>query len=472
MMPNPRTKRILFSLLIAHSLWLTTGCLSIDYTPLRQQPSFQKTERILARLDRGWSREHPAGPLQIGTARIELTPRAGLPLAGYGARTSTGILDPIMARALAISDGRETVVILSLDLLAVTDDFFDSVFKKVHAAIPLSEENLLVAATHTHSGPGALGKRFWEVLAAGPFNADFFEQTTDRAATAVIESYRGLRPAVMAHGHADAADRIQNRMIKDGPTDPDLSFLIFKTPDRKTLAYLINFSAHPTLLRSTNRLLSGDFPAAVSRALEKYDGKDNGRREGEREGQQGILALYTSGAVADQRARPPEGKNVYERTERMGRELARRILAAEDHLSFESSAEVSGRAVAIDLPPPQIKVNPDHRLPVWMGRTLLNGTTRLQAVRIGRTVLLGVPCDLGSEIGLALKQSARTKGLDAMIVGFANAYIGYVIPGKYYASPAYAAFMSFNGPYMEDYTVFVLEKLLDGLRAVPAAPDR
>lgn len=452
MITNP-TKRRLFLLVAVIVLPLVAGCLSIDYTPMDQQPFFHKTEQALNVFAQKAPAESSPGPLQIGTAKVNITPPVGLPLAGYGARTSTGIHDPILARALAISDGQNTVVIVSVDLLAVTDDLFHAVYQKVHAAIPLPEENLLIAATHTHSGPGTLGKRFWETLASGPYNDGMFEMTTDGTARAVIEAYQHLRPATVAYGRADAGGFILNRMIKDGPTDPELSFLVFKTPEGRPIAYLVNFSAHPTLLRSTNRLLSGDFPAVVSRILEEPNEQDK------------VMALYTSGAVADQRALPPKGNGVFERAERMGRELAERVLSASAHLPSQDRVEASSGRIPLELPPPQIKINASRRLPIWMGSALLDRSTSIQVVRIGRTLLLAVPCDLGSEIGRSLKQYARARGFDLIVVGFANDYIGYVVSGKYYSSPAYEAFMSFNGPYMEDYLTFALEKMIDRFKS-------
>lgn len=458
-MISNRTRQLVYPLFAASLLFLA-GCLSIDYTPLDQQPFFHKTEQVLNALAPNVQQTDASGPLQIGTSRVDITPPIGLPLAGYGARTSTGVHDPILARALAVTNGRNTVVLVSLDLLAITDDLFDSVFRKVHAAVPLPEDHLLITATHTHSGPGNIGKRFWETLAAGPYNDAVFQMTTDGAARAVIEAYRHLHPATVAFGRSDAGGYILNRMIKDGPIDPDLSFLVFKTPEGRPIAYLVNFSAHPTLLRSTNRLLSGDFPAVVSRILEESEGPGE------------IVALYVSGAVADQRAHPPKGDNVFERAERMGRELAERVLTAEAPLPAQSVVEVSSRRIPLELPPPQIKLNASHRLPIWMGRALLDRSSSIQVVRIGRILLLGVPCDLGSEIGMSLKQYAGVKDFDAIVAGFANDYIGYVISGKYYSSPAYEAFMSFNGPYMEDYLTFALEKMIDHIKPDPDDSDR
>jgi Neutral/alkaline non-lysosomal ceramidase, N-terminal len=437
---------------------LIGGCLSIDYSPIAQQTFFHKTEQALSVLDRKTQASPHPGPLQVGTGKVDITPPVGLPMAAYGARTSIGVHDPIFARAVAVSDGSVTVVLVSVDLLAVTDDLARSVFKKVRAAVPLAEEDLLIAATHTHSGPGSIGKRFWETLAAGPYNDAIFEMTTEGTARAAIEAYRRLQAATVTYGRTDAGDLILNRMIGGGPTDPELSFLLFKNREGRPIAYLINFSAHPTLLRSTNRLLSGDFPGVVTRVLEGSEGRND------------IVALYTSGAVADQRAHPPKGNNVFERADRMGHELAGRILAAVTHGRTETFVDVMSDKIRLELPAPQIKVNPARRLPVWIGRALLDGDTSVQVVRIGRTLLLAVPCDLGSEIGLTLKRFARARGMEAIVVGFANDYIGYVISEKYYATPAYEAFMSFNGPHMGDYMTFAVEKLIDHFKPNHDAP--
>ncbi|HTN42469.1 MAG TPA: neutral/alkaline non-lysosomal ceramidase N-terminal domain-containing protein [Nitrospiria bacterium] len=338
-----RRTKFLRSSLYAVVIASLGGCLSIDYTPIDQQPFFHRTEQALNALTQKAPGEHPRGPLRIGTAKIEITPPVGFPLAAYGARISTGVHDPIMARALAISDGRETVVLVSVELLAVTEDFFNSVSQKIRAVIPLPEDHLLIAATHTHSGPGSLGKRFWESLAAGPYNDGLFEMTTTRAAQAAIQAYRRLQAADVAYGRVDAGDRIANRMIKGGPTDPDLIFLVFKTPEGRPLAYLVNFSAHPTVLRSEIRLKSSDFPGVLSRVLEERAKQEDPE----------IVALYTSGAVADQRPHPPDGKGVFERAEGMGRDLAGRILRASTGRPSQDRVQITSRMIWMELPPPQ-----------------------------------------------------------------------------------------------------------------------
>lgn len=442
------------SLLTSYFLLLTSiiGCLSLDYTPFNQQPFYGRTRAEIARF-------HPdppaSGPLLAGAAKVSITPPVGLPLAAYGARLSVGIHDPVFARALVLSNGRFTVAVVAVDLLAIPDDLSRAVAKRLEKKMPLSSDHLMIAATHTHSGPGALGRRFWESLAAGPFNAGFFEITAERIAKAVVEAYQDRRPSQLAVVKFDAGDMIQNRMIPQGPTDPHVQVLVVQALDQSRTAYLVNFSAHPTVLRSKNRLVSGDFPGFLSQTLEQ---------------QQGVIALYTSGAVADQRARPPQVKGVFERARRMGEELARRVRESSSSGSFGEEVSLASVRFSVSLPPPQPKVTSTRRLPAWIGRLIFDNETDLQVMRINQLLLIGVPADLGVEIGLAWKEAARIRGMEALIVGFSNDYVGYVMPAKYYEAPAYEAFMSFNGPYMADYLDRIVMTLLNSLTEPAAIP--
>ena len=58
--------------------------------------------------------------LKAGFARAEITPPLGVPIAGYFVpRRATGVLDPLEASCLALSDGASTALLLALDLLGI-----------------------------------------------------------------------------------------------------------------------------------------------------------------------------------------------------------------------------------------------------------------------------------------------------------------------------------------------------------------
>ena len=74
---------------------------------------------------------------------------------------------------------------------------------------------------------------------------------------------------------------------------------------------------------------------------------------------------------------------------------------------------------------------------------------------------------MSAEIGLEIKRYAEERGLQAMIIGFANDYIGYVIPSEVYETDAYEARMSFNGPHMGKYLKEISFGLIRSLADTP-----
>src|SRR5947207_12581687 len=60
-----------------------------------------------------------ADDLHAGAAKVDITPPTGYPMWGYGARhdlPSHGVLDPLHARALVLTAGKERIALVSLDL--------------------------------------------------------------------------------------------------------------------------------------------------------------------------------------------------------------------------------------------------------------------------------------------------------------------------------------------------------------------
>ena len=449
-MPPSRWTVVFLLLTLYFSLSLM-GCLSIDLTPLQAQVFYLKTK---GSLDNIRPFVHPEGrghPLMAGSARVDITPPVGTPLAGYGnrmGRGSIGIHDRLYTRAVAMSNGDQTVIILANDLLAITDDLFKAVYKKITREIPLKPNALMISASHTHSGPGALAKKFWESFATGPFDPNLFEDTTQRMARAALEAYQRMKPARLGGGIIPVPELIRNRMVEGGPVDPSLGFIVIETLDQTATVYLVNYSAHPTVLKDNNYLISGDFPGAIERRLEE---------------DLGVIALYTAGAVADLTANPPPASDDFGKAEKMGMMLADKLLEATQSVEYREQVRIGAVQATIDLPPTQIKLGPSLRLASTLGNLFFDRETVIQAILIGDILLLGVPCDLSSEIGLEIKKHAQDYGLHALIIGFANDYIGYVIPGKHYYADAYETRMSFNGPYMDAYLKEVSFELIQSL---------
>ena len=97
--------------------------------------------------------------LRAGFARLEITPGPELGLLGYEFRQqelppgSAGVLDPLFARVLVLHDGNAPAAIVSLDLALVDTNLARRLRRAVAAKLRSDPGRVLLACTHTHSGP-------------------------------------------------------------------------------------------------------------------------------------------------------------------------------------------------------------------------------------------------------------------------------------------------------------------------------
>ena len=72
--------------------------------------------------------------MRAGYGRYEITPPLGVELGGYGyylQRRARSVLDPLYARAVLLEDGAQRTLIISCDLLGLSDEVCGEVFERV-----------------------------------------------------------------------------------------------------------------------------------------------------------------------------------------------------------------------------------------------------------------------------------------------------------------------------------------------------
>src|SRR5207248_5380220 len=102
---------------------------------------------VLTGVERTW---------KAGAAATVITPAESIWLAGWAARTvpSRGTLTELSAKALALEDQEgKRLVLLTLDLIAVSRDIAAAVADQVRRRWGLPRERLLICSSHTHCGP-------------------------------------------------------------------------------------------------------------------------------------------------------------------------------------------------------------------------------------------------------------------------------------------------------------------------------
>ncbi|MEX1254869.1 MAG: neutral/alkaline non-lysosomal ceramidase N-terminal domain-containing protein [Dehalococcoidia bacterium] len=204
--------------------------------------------------------------LTAGAASVVTTPPVGTPMEGYSARAdvSQGVHDDLHARALVLDDAEGAVAVVACDLLGVDRRMVARARQLAGDATGIAPERILIAGTHTHSGP--------VVLARDP-DDPLLQVLAGHIAGAIAAAYRARRPAVLKAGSTTVASVSQNRRHPDWPVDTTLSILLLDDPDPASgappIAAAINFACHATVLYHTNLLLSADYAGAAVRTVER-----------------------------------------------------------------------------------------------------------------------------------------------------------------------------------------------------------
>lgn len=221
--------------------------------------------------------------LRAAVAQADITPPPGVPMYGYLDRLrdnklATGTLDPLYARVLVLEAGEKRLALVTLDLGRT---FRESELAQLRQQLKDSAgiSFLIVAASHTHSGPNILDQdtggslRAWEASAI------------ERIAGAVVEASRHLIEARIGTGRGEVYIGYNRRQVQsDGtvkmlwtnphkeptaPFDPTVFVMRIDDAEGKPLAILVNYACHPVVFGSDNLRYSSDFVGVMRDTVEK-----------------------------------------------------------------------------------------------------------------------------------------------------------------------------------------------------------
>ena len=244
----------------------------------------------------------------------------------------------------------------------------------------------------------------------------------------------------------------RNRRDRGGVTDDELTVTRIDTVGGKPLAVLVNFTAHPTFMSEREMLFSGDWPGHLQRTVEAVVGE-------------GVTAMYYNGAEGDQSPtpRPDCGESPWERAERYGLELG--LVAADLWRKTDTVRDIAFNFHLEKIQLPERRWHPDfmstggkeYGLSEAIMGELLSAMspseTTSGSVRLGDLVIVGIPGEMASGLGMRIKSETKaiTGAQHAVIGGLANEWISYILTAEsYIRGSGYEASMSFYGPELGD----------------------
>lgn len=406
--------------------------------------------------------------LRAGAYAMDITPTR-FPISVNGGMQdvkATVVHDRLHARCLVLDDGTTQQALVICDSCAIGRELLDDAKRQAKEATGIPMDRILIAATHTHEAPAVVG-----AFQSDP-DVHYQKFLATKIAEGIAKAVANLEPAQLGWGVAREPAQVFNRRWKmkpgsvpanpfgkrtdqvqmnpghqnpglavpAGPTDPDVSVLSVQTRAGKPLALLANYSLH--YVGDVQPLSADYFGAFAERIGQMLEAKPGPRPF------VGIMSNGTSGDVnnIDYAHPAPKPLPPFEKIRLVADSVARAAFSAYQSIKHTDRVTLAMVEREIELGvrlPREAEVAAARRLmegkegqvlktmpEVYARETLLLAKypatvkIKLQAIRIGELGIVAVPCEVFTEIGLAIKKESPLK--PTFTIELANGYNGYL----------------------------------------------
>ncbi|MGI5820211.1 MAG: hypothetical protein ACOX9R_19160 [Armatimonadota bacterium] len=402
-------------------------------------------------------------------------------------RTASTVHDPLHVRSFALENSGGAVAVAICDVIGISRTYLDRAKALITETTGLAPEQVLIACTHTHTGPHT-------------GDDDYTEWLVRRIADAVRIAWQSREPAEVGWAGAAEGRLVFNRRyrMKDGtvqtnpgignpevvepvgPTDPEVGVMALRRACGETIGLLGNYSLHYVGIPDDHTALSADYFGFFSEMIQ--------RLRGER-----FVAALSNGASGDINNLNVMGgvsprNDRYQHCERAGAIIAANALWAWNEAEFTGDAPLAGALEEVTLAPRPPATEDDlaqaseieERLAagekVLMGERSFQRRVRrfeaeppeahdtvVQALRVGELAIVSAPGEFFVELGLEIKR--RSPFAQTMVLELANDSVGYIPTKRAFEEGAYEANSSRYEPGFGELIVETAVRLLEGLKA-------
>jgi len=278
-----------------------------------------------------------------GAASVDLTPSNTQFLFGYPhvERYSTGVHDPLLSSALYMSDGENQVLFSANDLIFIPRDLAARARFRIQQATGIPAENMVITATHTHSGPITVDYMSNAADHMVPrADGEYLQFMEDEIVRCALEAIGCKQAAMAGLAVADATGIGTNRRDPSGPADLDVPILLLRSQEDNTnIAAMLVCCMHPTVLHEDSKLISGDLPALARAYL-----------------QENVLGnecpvLCHTGPEGNQSPRHVTHANTFAEASRLGQILGRAVEKVIPGIDFSDDLSLFAAQTFVELPP-------------------------------------------------------------------------------------------------------------------------
>jgi len=382
----------------------------------------------------------------LGTSQIDITPSPGVELSGFAARIqpSTGVLDPLFAKALYFDCDGERLLWIHCDLIGFDRAIVLEFRQWAGTELGLRENQVMLSATHTHAGPCTI-----QLREAGEYDLSYimFLLGQLKKASQAAMTHKVECELVAVEGRLNLA--VDRRKQASSHTDPRVAALGFRRSDGTFAASVVNYAMHPVALGPTNRFISTDVSGQAALTLmQELPGNP--------------LVLVTNGACAN--LNPPAENVSFSQVRQWGGQIAGAVseLLRQAQPCASPKLAIATRVVSLPLDvlnPQGINRYADVALQAaiplsqwgekyrrvvehWRTTLLKNGSdnggghheAELFGICLNGVILVGANAEVFSDFTDILRRGSDRK---IYLIGYANGDVGYLPTRAAYAEGGY-----------------------------------
>ncbi len=399
------------------------------------------------------------GALKGGCAKVNITPPLGVTLIGSYGKPSDRVMDDLYAKAMVLSDGRNTVAIVSADLLyAPLEEITDPVRTIVHERLGIPKQNIMVCGTHTHSGPEVFTRSKLPPKTRVPVSdlaQSYLQALVQKMADTVVAAHRDMQDVKIGAAVGEVPEVLFNRRpvakngrvkgtltlpsevvatrriettaegyarptftlesggapLEFGPVDPRVYVLRLEDTEGRIVGSLVDFGCHPaSIYPSLPTAVSADYPAFVTRVVEQAEGG---------------ICLFTLGLAGNtvpiQRGAKPR--------EQIGKAVGAEAVRKLQFVATTDAIALTGMCRQVVFPTRKL---PADKTEEGVSPSI---TTEVQVLRLGDIYILGLPGEILVEVGMEIRKEA---GIEKLVIAtVANDTVGYVCHARAYEEGGY-----------------------------------
>ena len=373
--------------------------------------------------------------LQAGTSEIQITPEIGVELVGeFASRPSTGTGAPLMAKALVLSNGTETLAVVSLDLVGLDDKACQRLVQGISQKTGLPPEAIMVLCSFTRGAP------YTTARVGGPeLNQAYLEKIIKDVPEVVFRAQAARQDAALGAGHVLLPHLVYNHRLMtrnmkavtawlgvpknevlepEGPVDPEFCEIVIRDRAGFPICLLWNFPAEIRDIQ--DNLISAGLPGLVQAEVDTRLGKHVpilclpgcASNISFTRGLDDCVDALASAVIATYL------ETSCDPTIRLGAALEKVILPVRDYSQFWSKPD-------IELKRPDLVGIYQHEVELLQKEGPVAIPTTVQVFRLGWFALVGLPGAPFVEVGLNVKSASPARL--TLVAGGCAGDIGQVI---------------------------------------------